>query len=71
MYVRKSKGLQRALREACYRSRSEQERIVTAVKGNCEKLLTETLVSANIFDRKRCYRKATVHLSYVVIKKAT
>ena len=37
---------------------------------NCEKLLTETLISANIFYRKRCYRKATVRLSYVVIKKS-
>jgi len=34
-------------------------------------LLTEVLISAKIFYRKRCYRKVTVHLSYMVIKKAT
>lgn len=39
--------------------------------GIVKKLLTETLISANIFYRKRCYHKATVRLSYVVIKKAT
>ncbi len=39
--------------------------------GILKKLLTETRISANIFCRKRCYHKATVRLSYVVIKKAT
>lgn len=37
--------------------------IKNANGGIKKKLLTEALISANIFYRKRCYRKATVRLS--------
>ena len=36
-----------------------------------KKMLTEVLINAKMFCKKRCYREATVRLGYLLIKKAT
>lgn len=67
------------LRASCYGSAKGEQSSPIALKmpmrdytnSVVEKLLTETLISAKMFCKKRCYRKATVRLCYMLIKKAT